>query len=227
MDSSAGNVTESTCWTVIREAAAGDPDQRAAFARRYAPVMRAYLAARWQGTPHRSDIQDAAQQVFVECFKQGGVLDRVDGERPGGFRPFLLSVVRNVALRIEGHIVRRREEPLPDELDGEEARLSQVFDRAWAQSVVQEAVALQARKARAEGGEKLRRVELLHLRFYEGLKIREIAALWKEDAAAIHRAYRRARRDFQEALEEVVRFHLPASAEEVAAECESLLALLE
>ena len=38
---------ESTCWTVIAAAAAGCTAQRAAFAQRYQPVIRA-LAARWQ-----------------------------------------------------------------------------------------------------------------------------------------------------------------------------------
>jgi hypothetical protein len=38
---------ESTCWTVIAAAAAGCTAQRAVFAQRYQPVIRAYLTARW------------------------------------------------------------------------------------------------------------------------------------------------------------------------------------
>ncbi len=38
----------STCWTVIQGAAAGRGDDRDQFARRYAPVVRAYLGARWR-----------------------------------------------------------------------------------------------------------------------------------------------------------------------------------
>jgi RNA polymerase sigma-70 factor (ECF subfamily) len=224
--------TESTCWTVIQAAAAGGREQRESFARRYAPVVRSYLAARWQGTSLLRELEDAAQEVFVECFKDGGVLDRADRTRPNGFRPFLYSVVRNVALRVEDRAVRRREEQpaaeMGEDVLGEyEARLSAIFDRAWAQSMVREAVALQARLAREAGGNRLRRVEILHLRFYEGMKIREIAALWKEDAAALHREYRRARFDFQDALSEIVAFHHPGSPDEIAEESAGLLALLE
>ena len=39
--------SESTCWTVIRAAAAGSPADREELARRYLGVVRAYLAARW------------------------------------------------------------------------------------------------------------------------------------------------------------------------------------
>ena len=35
---------DTTCWTVIRGAAAGDRDDRDLFARRYEPVVRAYLS---------------------------------------------------------------------------------------------------------------------------------------------------------------------------------------
>jgi hypothetical protein len=59
------------------------------------------------------------------------------------------------------------------------------------------------------------------------MKIREIAALWKEDAAALHREYRRARFDFQDALSEIVAFHHPGSPDEIAEESAGLLALLE
>ena len=37
--------SESTCWSLIHGAAAGDADDRAGFARRYAPVVRAYLGS--------------------------------------------------------------------------------------------------------------------------------------------------------------------------------------
>ena len=88
---------DSTCWTVIQAAAAGSATDRQAFARRYGPVVRAYLATRWRSSPCLHDLDDAVQEVFVECFKPDGVLDRADRDR--GFRPFLYGVVRNVALR--------------------------------------------------------------------------------------------------------------------------------
>ena len=60
---------ESTCWTVIRAASAGSPAERAELARRYLGVVRAYLAARWRDSHLRADLDDAVQEVFVECFR--------------------------------------------------------------------------------------------------------------------------------------------------------------
>jgi hypothetical protein len=101
---------ESTCWTVIRDAADGDRDARGIFARRYEPVVRAYLKARWRGSEDRlQNVADAAQEVFIECFRTGGVLDRADRSRPGGFRAFLYGVIRVVALRIEAAPARARD----------------------------------------------------------------------------------------------------------------------
>src|SRR4051812_16682848 len=90
-----------TCWTVIRGAARGEPRDRDDFARRYEPVVRVYLAARWRSSERIRTLDDAVQEVFVECFRGGGALDRLDPDRPGGFRAFLYGVVRIVALRAE------------------------------------------------------------------------------------------------------------------------------
>ena len=46
-----GMSADSTRWTVVRDAARGCAASRAEFARRYEPVIRAYLGARWRGTP--------------------------------------------------------------------------------------------------------------------------------------------------------------------------------
>ena len=93
--------SESTCWTVIRDAAGGDREARGLFAERYEGIVRAYFKARWRGTRHLRDLDDAVQDVFTECFRSGGVLDRLDPSRPGGFRAFLYGVIRIVALHFE------------------------------------------------------------------------------------------------------------------------------
>src|SRR5262249_46734204 len=85
---------ESTCWTVIAGPAAGHGPDREQFARLYTPVVRAWLGARWRQHPLLADLDDAVQEVFVECFRAGGVLQRADPERAGGFRPFLFGVIR-------------------------------------------------------------------------------------------------------------------------------------
>jgi RNA polymerase sigma-70 factor (ECF subfamily) len=105
--------SESTCWTVIRAAAAGSPSDRAELARRYLGVVRAYLAARWRGSPLQADLDDAVQEVFVERFRQGGAIEAAGAGRVPSFRAFLYGVVRNVARRFESRPVRAAG-PLPE-----------------------------------------------------------------------------------------------------------------
>ena len=211
--------TDSTCWTLIRGAAAGEREDRDTFARLYAPAVRAYLAARWRNSPHHQDLEDTVQEVFVECFKQGGVLDRADPGKPGGFRAFLYGVVRNVALRFEAGNARERVGRFPSELDpdgleGHEEALSLVFDRAWARSVMKEAAALHAEQARGGSDAARRRVKLLRLRYQEGLSVADIAELWDTQGERLHSDFTRARAEFRAALMEVLRFHHPGSREE-------------
>jgi RNA polymerase sigma-70 factor (ECF subfamily) len=223
----------STCWTVIREAASGSREHREEFARRYAPVVRAYLAGRWRSSPQRLEIEDAVQEVFLDCFRDGGALARADPSWPGGFRAFVYGVVRNVALMAERRHARRKDRPAPealefDEVQSPEESLSRLFDQAWAKAIVREAAVRHAARAGNAGEEARRRVDLLKLRFHDGLPIREIARLWEVDPASLHREYARAREEFREALGEVVAFHHPgAGPDEIERECEALAALLE
>src|SRR5688572_15810602 len=97
-----------TRWSMIHGAAQGLGDQQEEFARRYAPVVRAYLLARWARSQRYQDIDDAVQEVFVQCFRAGGALSRADRARPGGFRAFLHGVIRNVSPKIEARVLKRR-----------------------------------------------------------------------------------------------------------------------
>lgn len=216
---------DATCWTMIRAAAGGDPDARERFARVYLPVVRAYLAARWRAAPRPPDTDDAAQDVFVECFRAGGLLEKVDADRPGGFRAFLLGAVRNVARRHEGR--GRPVGPLPAELPADDTGPAEAFDRAWARALLREAGRVQEEAAERTGPAAVRRVRLLRLRFGDGLPVREIAARWGEDAAKLHHEYATAREEFRSSLREVVAFHHPGStAGEIDRACGELLGLL-
>lgn len=218
----------STCWTVIRGAAAGRVGDREVFARRYAPVVRAYLRARWKGTPLIQDVDDAVQDVFVDCFKKA--LERVEEGRPGGFQAFLFGVTRNVALMAERRRARKRDKPASleaDEVEAADPNLSVVFDRAFAVGMVREAAALQRRRARESGDGAAKRVELLQLRFQEGLPIREIAKRWGEDPARLHHEYAKARREFRAALVETASFHHGGGSADVERECARLLDLFD
>jgi RNA polymerase sigma-70 factor (ECF subfamily) len=225
------STSEITCWTLIQAAAQGNRGERDQFAQRYLGSVRAYLQARWGNSAYRHLVDDAVQDVFVECFRTDGALCRLDANRSGTFRAYLYGVVRNVALRIESRQATElaSQHSFPSDLDGvvsDESTLSQVFDRAWAKSIMRQAGQRHEELARAAGEEALQRFELLRLRFEEDLPIREIAQHWNVDAAVLHRAYRKAREEFRAALIEVVRFHLPGSDAEVDREAAALLALL-
>jgi RNA polymerase sigma-70 factor (ECF subfamily) len=214
---------------VIRGAAAGHAAARERFASTYEPVVRAYLGARWRHAALHQEIDDATQQVFIECYREGGVLEKATPDRPGGFRAFLYGVLRNVALRAERDRGRNRETQPPTVFDevGDDTALSVVFDRAWATAVVRDAAALQAQRAADGGAEAERRVEILRLRFQSGLPIRDIASQWSADPVVIHREYARARTEFKAALVEVMAFHHPGSNQDIQSECARLLGLLE
>jgi RNA polymerase sigma factor (sigma-70 family) len=222
--------SNTTCWTMIEAAAEGSQPDRALFAKNYLPVVRAYLTARWRSGALRAMSDDAVQDVFVECFRSGGPLARADRDRDGGFRPFLFGVVRNIARRFE----ERQEKRLRKQQSGidlqvvasDESNHSQVFDRAWAKSMMRQAAERQAEFAEQTSQVAVRRVELLRLRFNEGMPIREIAKQWDVDASQLHHEYATARREFKNALLEVVSFHQPGSQAEIEQECSQLLKLL-
>jgi RNA polymerase sigma-70 factor (ECF subfamily) len=216
---------DSTCWTVIRAAAAGSPGDREELARRYLGVVRPYLAARWRGSAVLGELGDAVQEVFVECFRRGGALEAVGAGRVHSFRAFLYGVIRNVARRFETRPAHPAD-PLPDEIAADEQSQSRLFDRAWAQAVMVEAARLQEKRAAQRGPEAVRRVELLRARFEENLPIRAIAERWGVKAAALHHAYALARKEFRAALLEVVAFHSPGGPEALEQEAADLLKAL-
>jgi RNA polymerase sigma factor (sigma-70 family) len=216
-----------TCWTLIRAAAEGETAEREAFALRYLPAVEAYFHARWRGTRHLDRVDDAVQDVFLDCFREGGALDRVDRSRRGGVRAYLSGVARIVARRYEeGRGLGREAQASASEiadLPADDERLSVVFDRSWALGLLRQAAALHAGRAREQGEDAVRRVDLLRLRFEENRPIREVARMWGTDPARLHRDYARARREFKAALLEVVAFHHAGTPAEIEAEGARLL----
>ena len=218
-----------TCWTLIRAAAAGQSAEREEFTKRYLPPVRAYLATRWRASPLASEMDDAVQEVFVACFREGGVLARARPE-PGGFRAFLFGVIRNVALhqeRTRARRERRQEVGIADrDAPDDEPTASRAYDQAYARSVMQEAAGVMAARAQVAGAAARRRVEILRLRFQEGLPIREIARLWQCDALELHREHVKAGREFKTALRVVVGLSERCAPELLEPECDRLLGLL-
>lgn len=198
-----------TSWRLIRRAAEGDPADRETFADKHGFAVRAFFAARWRRSPLAREVEDAVQEVFVECFREDGVLQRADPGCSGGFRAFFYGALRNVAARYEkryGAELRRREDGFVslDGLPHGDDSASRVVDHKWAVSVVKEAADRHAELAAAGDDRARRRHELLRLRFQDGLPIREIARLWGEDPAHLHHEYARARAEFEASLREVL-----------------------
>jgi RNA polymerase sigma factor (sigma-70 family) len=220
---------ESTCWTMVTAAAGGDQHARVRFTDIYLDVVRCYLAARWRDRPALRDLDDAVQDVFLECFRSGGALARLSRHGSGAFRTFLYAVVRNVALRHEDRIRAGRQVAFAEaggvpEPPAGDATPSVAFDRAWARTVLARARDRQRRAAHQEDAR--RRVELLDLRFGDGLGIKEIAERWEMEPERVHTMYRRARAEFKLALFDELAFHGHADVSAVEGEAMRLLSLL-
>lgn len=223
---------DTTCWSVVLGAAAGESWDRETFSRLYGPVIKSYLAARWRIAFDDPEVEDATQEVFVQIFKPAGALGRLDPERSGGFRAFLFGIVRNVALMVERSDRRRKarvqtesalvQEPIDSNAKSTEA----VFDRAWVEAIAREARELMAHRQRKRdpAADPNR---LLELRYGDGVPPREIAVQLGVDVEAVYEQIRRAKEDYQKALLDVLAAHYPgASAGELARRCQELGELL-
>jgi RNA polymerase sigma-70 factor (ECF subfamily) len=220
-----------TSWTIIEGAANGSAEARERFAELYAPAVKAYLCKRWEGSPRIASVEDAVQDVFIACFKPGGVLDRVDRNRAGGFRAYFYGAARKTALHLERALDQYETHHTASDFDADrvkadEASLSEVFDRAWAQSIVHEAMFLYRERAAGLGGREMQRIEILRLRFDEGLPIREIATQLNLPPELAHKEYARARRDYRTVLEDVVASHYPGSEDNLDERCREVMLLL-
>ncbi|MBK9385311.1 MAG: sigma-70 family RNA polymerase sigma factor [Planctomycetes bacterium] len=221
----------STSWTMVTGAAAGSEPARDAFAQRYEPLVRSYLAARWRLGRENEEVRDAAQDVFVECFKAGGALERVERDRPGGFRAYLYGVISNVAAMIErGETRRRRREGGPsieaERLPANDATLSQVFDRAWTQMVAREA-RLALAERRREDAAMAERFHCLELRYTEGLPPRVIAERLGLPIETVYERLKRARQDYRDALFAILADYDPrATKAELEERCRQLVSSL-
>ena len=220
-----------TSWTIIESAAGGNAEAREQFAELYAPAVKAYLCKRWEGSPRIASVEDAVQEVFVDCFKPGGILERVDRNRAGGFRAYFYGAARKTALHLERALDQNVKHHAASDVDvdrvrADEATLSQVFDRAWALSIVQEAVFLYRQRAQGMGGRELQRVEILRLRFEDELPVREIATQLGLSPELVHKEYARARQGYRAVLEDVVAAHYPQSEDNLDERCREIMRLL-
>ncbi len=207
-------------------AAAHEPENREEFCRRYEPIVRTYLSVRWQLPRDHERISDAAQEVFLRCFRPGGPLQKVDPKR-GRFRSYLQAITGNVALEQER--ARRRDQRRVegwqlDNIETSEETLSRVFDKAWAEMITAEAWGLVAQRKPSNRPGGLQR-DVLILRFVEGLPPREIATkLGFADVKDVYRIVETGRQQFRTALLTVLAgYHPDLSAAELEQKCIELL----
>lgn len=203
---------QTTSWTLVLDAAEGAPEARSLFVARYEPALRRYIAARWRLPLDHEHVLDATQEAVLECLKDGGALSRVDADRSSGFRAFLFGVARHVALRQEEQRRRGAVTPiLPEHAPVDERRLSAVFDGAFAEILVSEALELMCVR-RAEGGGALQS-ELLDMNYVQGLPAREIAVRLQIEVTRVYKLLHAARRDFRAALLDVMRSQHPEKSD--------------
>ena len=225
-------VLDSTSWSEVRAAAAGDDSARAAFASRYAAFVRDALTRRWRGSWRAGLVDDAVQEVFVECFKPEGVLFKAAPEEGPGFRVYLAAVVRNVARRLEDRASRdwaRRASVTGglESIDGAAGTNSIALDREWARSLVVDAAAEQRQRALSISERAVLRADLLELHYGEGVPVPQIAEQWRVDAAWIHHQLPKAKAEFRRALEQVLRDRSPGAGVDLERRIEELMGLLE
>jgi len=197
---------DSTSWSLVTSAASGNRADGDAFTRQYAPLIRRYLAARWNLASQHDQVVEGCQEVLMQLFKPDGALAKAD-RTAGEFRGFLYGVVRNVALMIERKERRRRrlvgsESAFdPETVEDSEATLSQVFDRGWAEMLAEEA---RRRLAVRLGEERRDAYTCLELRYVDGLPPREIAKRVGRDVKEIYQLLRSARSEYRAALLDVM-----------------------
>ena len=222
---------DSTNWTVVLGAAAGNPSDRDALCRRYESVIRAYLAARWR-VPFDSDqITDCTQEVFLQLFRADGALGRVDPSRPSGFRGYLYGVTNRTAVIMERNLARKRRDHAipgfdPDRIEQSEATLSAVFDKAWAEMLGLEARELVSRQAQ-KSSVAAKRQRCLELRFVRGMPPRDIAPLLDVEVERVYEMLNLAKKEYRAALLTVMSsYHPDLTEKELEEKCSELAALL-
>lgn len=195
--------------------------------------MTRYLRDRWKASPLVQDVDDAIQDVFMECFRERGVLQRADPERGSGFRAFLLGATRNVARRFErqAHGKSAHRQPETDVLnaiESEEDRLIRNFERDWAQAIMKEAAAHHERLAMETGGNLALRWQALRCQFERGLDVQAIASELGGNPATVHKWIQRGRQDFAGCLHDVVAGQCgpDVTPEEIERECRRLAEFL-
>lgn len=187
-------------------------------------MVRIELAAQLRRAVDDPDVEDAVQEVLLECLKAGGALERASEAKCTRFRAYLGGITRNVGLR---HLRVRKNQPsaleetefVSDSSPDVEANLN----AAWSQAVLGEAMALLVRESCLAETARLR-LRVLQLRHQEGLKAAQVAEMLGISATRVHHLTSEAKNEYRLALLSVVSQQNPGLGRaEIEAECVALL----
>ncbi|MCR9244706.1 MAG: hypothetical protein NXI31_06725 [bacterium] len=172
----------------------GDRQAVCAFCEHYLPIVKRHLRALWRDSTMDANVDDATQDVFVECLRSNGALSRLDVGRGHGLAAYVRGITRNIAARLgrrrarecrrcylSNDLVSHTPDRTPDGLE--------LLDRTCSATAVREAVARLDREP-AVPGHSLG--ELVRLHFGGNQPVREIAKGWEVRPARVHEARRRA-----------------------------------
>jgi DNA-directed RNA polymerase specialized sigma24 family protein len=137
-----------THWSLVQSAGASDAGRRrralADLLTHYLTPMNVYISKRWRVDAHRAE--DLAQQFISDKLLERGIVRRAS-QGKGRFRAFLLkSLDRFILNQFRKSRARKRAPDRAGSLESLErtskgAAPAELFDRAWAQHVLEEAMA--------------------------------------------------------------------------------------
>lgn len=222
-----------TRWSLIARLPE-HPQQVAVLIGLYADAIGAYLARKLAG--ERQDrIDDTIQEVLLDLLAKPEVLARA---RPGSdsrFRYYLMNLAWYAARNTLRHARRRDHASLDAVGDADDSPLvdampapdqQRAMDRAWALSVVQQAMDELQRWSRS-GELEPEAYAVLQANLIEGRGLREVGAALGLSAATCSRRLARARTLLQQAIAERLRLAGELGAgEDPAAACDLLLRAL-
>lgn len=225
-----------TRWSLIARLP-GQPQQAAALLALYADAVGGYLAAKLAGE-RRERVEDVVQEVLLDLLAKPELLARAAPGPGSRFRHYLMSLAWGAARNALRRARRRDlpsldaaddgEEPMVERLSGDLAAADQqaAMDRAWARSLVQQALE-ELRRWSADGSLEPEAYAVLHANLVAGEPLRAVAARLGLSLATCSRRLARARGLLQQALVERLRLAGELGADEdPAAACSILLAAL-
>ena len=208
-----------TSWVLVGLAGTDEDLAQREFALRYEKFVRRILAKRWLGTVFRTYFDDAIQEVFVECFKPNGVIEKANAQNGNSFRTYLFQVASHVAARFER--THQRQQSIAstndDHLDDLSSQAMSAYDLVTREEVADLVREALHRMTHHYNPEVRKRGQLLDRHTCQGEKIIAIADGNPDLAEQLHRDHTKAKREWKSFLVEVVQseYRVPGNEAQV------------